>query len=140
MFSKIHHIGYAVNNIESARELFLKIHGYEVASEKVSDCDRGIYIQFLQSDNYLIELVEGMDEKSPVMSILNRGLPTPYHICYEVESIAACIEELKRLKFKQTTTISDAIAIENRKVAFFVSAEIGLIELVEKQNNEKNLK
>jgi len=56
----------------------------------------------------------------------------PYHICYLVDNIEQTIDRLKKEKFMVIQQPLQAIALENRKVAFLVHNDIGMIELLEK--------
>ena len=63
-----------------------------------------------------------------------RNVATPYHICYEVRDIEKTIEILKKRKYILTDNLKPAIAFGNRRVAFLLSREAGLIELLEMGN------
>jgi len=91
---KIHHVGYAVKNMETSIEEFLKI-GYKKRGETVADEARKVLIQFMELGDYCIELVAPMDADSPVNSIITKSGNTPYHICYSVDNIDEAIKKLK---------------------------------------------
>lgn len=128
---KIHHIGYAVKNIEEAIKNFKDL-GYKTLGILEADEKRKVKIQFMQNDNYTIELISPSGEDSPIKNILTKIGNTPYHFCYEVENIERTIQMLKRKKYLLVENISPAKAINNQKVAFLFNNEIGLIELLEK--------
>lgn len=129
---KIHHIGYAVKNIDKSIELFGNI-GY-VIHEKVIDEKRKVIIAFAESSGYLIELIAPLSEGSPVDSILRKNGSTPYHICYETEDVKLMCQELKAEKYRVISEISPAPAIGNANVVFLFNPAIGIIELVETNN------
>ena len=55
---EIHHIGYAVKNIEDAAKKF-ELLGYESIEEnKKADLDRNINVLLMKKGEYLIELIE----------------------------------------------------------------------------------
>ena len=126
---KVHHIGYAVKNIEDSMQHF-QILGYKPISEIVADPIRNVKIVFLQNDAEKIELVAPNGENTPVDSVLKKSGPAPYHICYEVEDIEEAIARLGK-KWLVIRKPEIAPAIDNRKVAFLLNSKIGLIELVE---------
>lgn len=64
----IDHIGYAVKDIEKAREKFESL-GF-VFGEKVVDWSRNLSIQFGNKDGYRIELVSPISCGSPVDGVL----------------------------------------------------------------------
>ena len=134
---KYHHIGIAVFNIEETAPFYI-MQGYS-KSQTVYDSIQHVNICFLfYLDNGggggmpMIELIEPIDEKSPVYKILQKSGVTPYHICYEVENISDTITELKREKFIPLSKPVEAVAMSNKKVCFLFNKNIGLIELVEK--------
>lgn len=129
---RIHHIGYAVKNIEKSVEQF-KILGFEKEGSIIYDETRNVNIIFMINENYRIELIEsGNREKpSPIDGYLKKKNGVPYHLCYETLDIEKEIERLLANKFILVEEPKEAIAIKNCKVAFLYSGEIGLLELVE---------
>lgn len=133
---KYHHIGIAVFNIEETAPFYI-MQGYS-KSQTVYDPIQNVHICFLSYPTGdggkmpLIELIEPVDEKSPVYKILQKNGVTPYHIYYEVENISDTITELKREKFIPLSKPVEAVAMSNKKVCFLFNKNIGIIELVEK--------
>lgn len=70
---KIHHIGYAVKNIEKARKSFKKL-GFSEKGEMTFDRERNVKILFMENEVYRIELVAPADRErqSPVDHYLKR--------------------------------------------------------------------
>lgn len=126
----IHHIGYAVKDIVKSYEKFKEI-GYVKETDVIIDEKRKVEIQFLVKDNYRIELISPYETKSPIEKILKRG-NTPYHICYEVLNLENEIKNLQSTGYTLVEKPEKAPAIENKRVAFMFSMDMGLIELVEK--------
>ncbi len=129
---KLHHIGIAVTNITNSTKFYIE-QGYK-ADEIVFDAIQNVYICFLEKDGSKIELLEPVNEESPVYNTISRnGGGIPYHICYEVESIGDERKKLKKFGFIPVTKINKAVAINDGKsnVCFFYSNDNGLIELVE---------
>lgn len=126
---KIHHIGYAVKNIDKAIELFGNL-GY-IVHEKTIDEKRKVIIAFAESSGYSIELIAPLSDGSPVDSILKKNGSTPYHICYETADVKKMCQELKVEKFRVISDISPAPAIDNANVVFLLNPVMGIIELVE---------
>lgn len=128
---KVHHIGYAVKDIEAAIETFERL-GYETKSGGVcEDNIRSVKICFMQNGNECIELVAPNGEKTPVDGVLKLNGATPYHVCYEVQNMDGAIENLKKQKFIVMQKPAVAPAIQNCNVAFLYNKDIGMIELVE---------
>jgi len=127
---KLHHIGYAVQNIDEAIKYF-SLLGFKRCSERVEDLLRNVRIQFLEIEGIKIELIEPMNDQSPINNILSKSGPTPYHICMETEKFKDVFLRLKKEGFKPITQVKNAPAITNRNVIFLFRKEIGVIELVD---------
>jgi len=126
-----HHIGYAVNSIEKT-SIYYTEEGWTL-SEIYSDTIQNTRIAFLSKEFFpLIELVEPIDDKSPVVKTLDKMGVTPYHICYEVDDIDLAVSDLKRKRFIPLFKPVEAIALENRKICYLFNQTVGLIEIVNK--------
>lgn len=134
MDMKIHHLGYAVSSIEKSMPVF-EILGWETSSGITDDVPRKVRIAFLEKDGQLLELVAPLGDDSPVHQALkqNKGVPTPYHICYEVESLDTARIELKKKGFMPFIQAAPAPAIDNRRVEWLFALNLGIIELVEQK-------
>ena len=128
---KVHHIGYAVSNLNESLEIFLGL-GYEIVKNAVKDEKRNVEISFVRNDHLLVELISPLDSRSPISNYLNKIGNTPYHICYEVDDIDEKLSDLRKSKFRIVEKPSKAIAINNRRVAFMYNPKYGLLELLEK--------
>lgn len=126
----IHHVGYVVRNLDSAISKFLSL-GYDIENDVVYDDSRKIKICFITNEGHRIELIESVDESSPVSRMYKKVGPCPYHICYECEDIGKRLTMLKSEGWVQMTKKSEAMAIGNRMVIFLYHREVGMIELVE---------
>lgn len=133
---KIHHIGYAVSDIETAISKFEYLN-YSMISDKIDNA-RNVRIVFMRNYNYLVELVSPINRNSPVNNILLKMGPTPYHICYKTTDIDKTIADMVIQGWLLVKKKERAIAIENRYVAFLYNKVIGLIELVETEEDDYN--
>lgn len=129
---EVHHIGYLVKHMAEAKEGFLKL-SYEIVQEEVFDAVRGVTICFLEKDGYRVELISPKDKTSVVYSLLKHHRNSPYHICY----LSPCFEEeLKSLCEAGYTLMGEPLeapALGNRRVAFLMHYEIGMIEVLEEE-------
>ena len=128
---KIHHIGYAVKDLEDSIKEFEKL-GYNRVENKIIDKKRKVIIQFIKNGKYLIELITPLNEESPITNILKKQGSSPYHICYETNDIDKEIKEMSNNGFTIITKLSEAPAIDNKKVVFLYKRNIGLIELIKR--------
>lgn len=132
---KVHHIGYAVPDLGKAQVEFTAL-GWNVCSPITEDVSRQARIAFMEKDGVTIELVAPMSDGSPVYKMLQKGSGSPYHICYEVDSIEAAEVELKKERFIPFQKAAVAPAIGGRRVEFMYAKQAGIIELVEKNNSQ----
>ena len=128
---KVHHIGYAVPSIETARTEFEAL-GWEVCGPVTDDQLRKVRIQFMRMGDEVVELVAPLTEDSPIRKNLQRGSGMPYHICYAVDSLEEAEAELKALRFIVFKKPQAAPAIGGQFVEWLYSKNNGIIELVEK--------
>jgi len=126
-----HHIGYLVKNIDKATAEFLKL-GYSIIKEKCRDDYRKVDITFLDNNSYCVELISPICEESVVSGLMPKYKNSPYHICYEADSLEVAAEELTANGFTAIDEATPAPAIDGRKVQFFVNRFMGMIEVVEK--------
>jgi methylmalonyl-CoA/ethylmalonyl-CoA epimerase len=133
----VHHIGYAVGDIEKARGVFVSL-GYTVESPLINDTGRNIKILLLRSGDTLVELIAILDtgKASPIDFIFKKefafpGKGIPYHICYLVQDIDQAIIRLKRENFKIIQPRMKAPAFAGNDVAFLYHRDIGIIELLQ---------
>lgn len=128
---KIHHIGYLVKKMEKAKLLFIEM-GFKVEQEMIYDDYREIDICFLNKEGYRIELVSPRNADSVVYGLRKKIGNSPYHICYEVDNLEESIKVLGKLRFVVCQEPHAAKALGNRKVAFLINSQMGMIELLEK--------
>lgn len=126
-----HHIGIACRSIDKTKAFYCQM-GYE-ASAIVEDPLQHVRVCFLDADNApRIELLEPLDEQSPIARTLATAGVSPYHMCYEVDDIAIAINDLRAGKFLLVNGPVPACAMQGRRVAFLYQRNTGLIELVER--------
>ena len=127
---KVHHVGYAVPAIEAAISEFGAL-GWTIVGGVTDDMERKVRIQFMQLGGAVIELVAPLTDDSPIRKTLQKGSGTPYHICYEVDSLEAAEAELKARNFIAFKKPSPAPAIGGRRVEWLYSKNGGILELLE---------
>ena len=73
-----------------------------------------------KADMPLVELLEPVDETSPVNKTLEKNGVTPYHTCYIVDNLEEATAELREMRYVQVRKPADAVAIGNCRVAFYL--------------------
>lgn len=127
-----HHIGIACRDIAKTQAFYLG-QGY-TASPVVEDPLQHVRISFLEKEGApRIELLEPLDDQSPVARTLATSGVSPYHMCYEVQDIEAAVNHLRGQRFLLVNGPVPACAMDDRRIAFLFQKNTGLIELVEAQ-------
>lgn len=127
---RFHHIGVAVKSIEATAAVY--VAGGYLQSVTTFDPIQNVNICWLEKENMpLIELLEPVNESSPVSKTLEKNGVTPYHICYIVDNLEEATAELRRMRYVQVSKPAEAVAINNCRVAFYFNKNVGVIELVE---------
>ncbi len=99
MLLKIEHIGIAVKDIEASNKVFEDLLGVapykreEVASE-------GVLTSFFQIGQSKIELLQAVNEDSPIARFLEKNKEGIHHLAFDVKDIHAEITRLKELGFR----------------------------------------
>lgn len=131
---KFHHIGVAVKSIEATAAVYVA-GGYKL-SETTFDPKQNVNICWLTKEGMpVVELLEPVDEASPINKILEKNGVTPYHTCYIVDDIEQAVKELRKMKYVVVSKPIEAVAIHGCKVSFLFNKNVGLIELVEAPAN-----
>ncbi|BBB32364.1 methylmalonyl-CoA/ethylmalonyl-CoA epimerase [Thermotomaculum hydrothermale] len=127
---KIDHIGIAVNSIEEAKA-FYEALGLVISHIEVVD-EQGVKTAFLKVGESNIELLEPINESSPVYKFLQKRGKGIHHIAINVEGIENVLE---RLKGKGVRLINEkpVKGAHGKLVAFVHPASTGgvLLELCE---------
>ena len=132
MENKIDHIGYLTGDIAATAKAFEKL-GYQMG-EIVNDDTQRTRICFLtKADEVRVELVEPYEDNRTMQKMLTKQGVSPYHTCYEVEDVDREYEQLIQEDWVALFKPVAAPAFGNRKICYFWNAEIGFIELVNKQ-------
>ena len=127
---KLHHIGYAVRDIQESVSQF-KLLGFEQHNEITDDTERNVKICFIRNQDTLIELIAPLTPKSPVSVWLGKNDCSPYHLCYESRNIHEDIRYFKENGAKEIQKPLAAPAIEKNLVAFLYLSSVGIVELLE---------
>jgi methylmalonyl-CoA/ethylmalonyl-CoA epimerase len=129
---KIDHLGIAVRSLGDSLPFYRDALGLEIkGTETVSD--QGVNVALLPVGESRIELLEPINEDSPVARFLARRGEGLHHICYEVTDLAGRLNEF-RARGVRVLDGYPRRGAEGKLVAFLhpSSANGVLVELVEK--------
>lgn len=131
---KFHHIGIATSDINEAIKTYQNI-GYDFDNMIYEDNKQDVKIAFLKLKNHpLIEIVAPLSINSHLNNIIKKISAGSYHTCYEVNDIEETLKFLRKKNFIIIKKPVEAIAFNNRKVSFLFNKDIGIVELLESEN------
>jgi len=128
----MHHVGFVVQSIEAAMPGFLKTMNGTWDEKIFHDPIQSVKVAFLSTPgtDVQIELVEPAGDRDPVSAFLAKGGGI-HHVCYEVEDCDAVIAHMRQQKSLVVKRPKPATAFDGRRIAWMLTAEKLLIELVE---------
>jgi len=130
---KLNHIAIAVPNIKSASDIWEKALGAKISAPETLT-EHGVRVVFVESPNTKIELLEPLNENSPISRFLeknpNGGM---HHICYEVNNLKLASQKLESVGAKILGDGQPKIGAHGKPVIFLNPKDFSgtLIELEE---------
>ena len=114
--NKIEHIGIAVENLDSANQLFKKLLGKENYKIETVESE-GVKTSFFQVGESKIELLEATNENSAITKYIKKRGEGVHHLAFNVEDIE---KEIIRLKKEGFTIINENYkkGADNKLVCF----------------------
>lgn len=130
----LHHIGFVVASIAPAMEGFLRSLNASWDQNVFEDPAQKVRVAFLatRASEPQIELVEPLNDRSPVHKFLLEKGGGLHHFCYETNNLEA---ELKSFRSRQAILASPpvpAVAFDGRRIAWVLTREKLLVELLER--------
>ena len=129
---RLHHFGFVVNNIDQTVLSFARSVNGSWNGAIFHDPVQKVKVTFLlmPGTDVQMELVEPAEEKSPVRAFLEKGGGL-HHLCYEVEDCEQAIKAMRKLGSMIVKRPKPAVAFQGRKIAWVLTSEKLLIELLE---------
>lgn len=121
--ARLRHIGVAVRSIDAASP----------GAEKHFDPLQNVRVAFVEMNGVLCELVEPVDDRSPVNGYLKKDKVSFYHLCFEVSDLEKALERAKQHGFHTLGQPKPATAFDGRRIAWVYSPLLGLFELLERE-------
>lgn len=128
---KLEHIGIAVKNIEKGISVWQGVLGLEHLYTKEVP-DQKVRVAVFDCHGIRVELLEALDDQSPISSFLRRKGEGVHHLCFEVEDIDAALEKMKHDNVRLIDE-KPKVGAAGRRIAFIHPKDTGgvLIELTE---------
>ncbi|MCH7950090.1 MAG: methylmalonyl-CoA epimerase [Candidatus Dadabacteria bacterium] len=97
MLENLYHVAIAVKDLSAVEEVYKTALGLRVEHREVVE-DQGVKTSMLvpEDGGTAIELLEPMDENSPISKFLDKRGEGIHHICFKVDDIEAVLERLKK--------------------------------------------
>ena len=127
----IEHIGIAVNALNK-EGVFWKYFLKNIKSKIETIEDQGVITEIFDTGNGKIELLEEINNDSPINTFLKKRGPGVHHISFKVQNIEEAIADLKKNNVKLVTE-NWSLGAEGYKVIFIHPKATGgvLVELTE---------
>lgn len=132
--NKIAHIGVAVTSLEEAVPLYRDQLGFLYIGTETVESER-VRVAFFQIGESYLELLEGMDEESPISKYIAKKGAGIHHIAFSVDGIETRLQEIKE-KGIQLIHETPKTGAHHSKIAFLHPKSTGgvLMELCEKKS------
>ncbi|MBA7513456.1 Ethylmalonyl-CoA/methylmalonyl-CoA epimerase [subsurface metagenome] len=126
---KLDHIAIAVKSIEERLKIWRDILGFKL--EVIEDVlDQKVKVAVLNINGLHIELLEPLEENSPISKFIENKGEGLHHLCFEVEDIEGMLLEMKKQGVKLIDEVP-RVGASRKKIAFIHPKDMGgvLIEL-----------
>jgi methylmalonyl-CoA/ethylmalonyl-CoA epimerase len=136
MFGKIDHIGVAVEDIDTALELYAETFEMTVAHRETVE-SQGVEAALLDVGDGHVELMRPLAADTPVGKFLARKGPKLHHVAYAVDDIDSTLEKLAGAGLELIDSKA-RVGIRGSRVAFIQPRSTGgvLTEIVESSGEE----
>ena len=132
---RLHHIGMVVSDIDDHVKHMREYLNFELSAQPVVDQLQRVKVAFINTNTDVsIELIEPVDEKSPVYQFLRKGGGLN-HLCYSVSDINATIDSLSEKGCLVVSEPKPAVVFDGRFIAFLYSPDRQLIVLLESESD-----
>ncbi len=129
-----HHVGVAVKSIDAALGYYTGLFGFRQVGEPLEVSGESVRVCFVEAPpGVLIELVEGLGDKSPVADVVARTGAGPYHLCYRVADLDEAVRKLRSRGCYRVKRFERPDA----RFAFLLTPDRQLFELCEPAGQEE---
>jgi methylmalonyl-CoA epimerase len=131
MFTRVDHIGVAVEDLDASLELYERDYGMKLVHRETVE-EQGVEAALLDVGENHVELLAATGPDTPVGKFLARKGPGMHHVAYQVEDIEATLAALKASGLRLIDE-TPRTGIRNSRVAFLHPATAGglLTEIVQ---------
>jgi methylmalonyl-CoA/ethylmalonyl-CoA epimerase len=113
---RLEHIGIAVRNLEESNALFAKLLGKQHYKIEVVESE-GVRTSFFELGGVKIELLEAINDNSPIAKFIEKRGEGIHHLAFEVNDLE---KEIDRQELNGFTPINDVPknGADNKRISF----------------------
>ena len=132
---RLHHVGYVVASIEASMPGFVRSLAAQWDGRIIADPLQKVKVAFLTTrpEDAQVELVEPAGPDSPVLRFLQEKGGGLHHLCYEVADLEVELSGFRSRGAAIAKRPKPAVAFGGRRIAWLITAEKLLIELLEEK-------
>ena len=131
MIGSINHIAIAVPDIRAAMAQWQERTGAEISDIQTLP-EHGVHVAFIKAENGKVELLEPIDEHSPIAKFLEKNADGGmHHICFDVADLIASRDKLIAAGGRVLGSDETRICVRGKPVIFIHPKDLSgtLIEL-----------
>ena len=136
---KLDHLGLVVENIQKYfNEFLMPVLGIKELSGVYTDHNQLSKVAFVKTANECrIELIEPLNESSPVSQVLKKRKGSLHHMCFIADDFDSDVKRMQDNKCLMISPPKTAVAFDNRRVVFFFTPTYEVIEIVEEKKDDQ---
>ena len=118
MLGRLNHVGVATPSLKAAVDMYVRFFGATVISDVIELPEQGVRVQFVDTPNSQIELLEPLGEGGAVARFLEKNPKGgQHHLCFETDDIWKSLEDLRA---KGATILNEPRIGAHGTLIFFV--------------------
>jgi methylmalonyl-CoA/ethylmalonyl-CoA epimerase len=132
---RLHHIGYAVQQIETIAPVYVARYGYQLASPVIHDPLQTAFVQFLRipGNPAYLEFVAPDGPQSVLSNAVKQGGGLN-HLCYTAGPLEETIARLRESGMALIAEPKPATAFAGRRICWLMGRDRSPVELVERHH------
>ena len=134
MIGRLNHVGVATPDIAASTAMYRDLLGATHITQTRTIAEQGVHVAFVSLPNTEIELIQPIDESSPIANFLAKNpAGGQHHVCFEVEDILAARDVLVAKGAKVLGSGEPRIGAHGTPILFLHPKGTGgvLVELME---------
>jgi methylmalonyl-CoA/ethylmalonyl-CoA epimerase len=134
IIGRLNHVGVATPSIDDAAQVYRDLYGCADITDKKALPEQGVWVAFVNLPNTQIELIEPLDDQSPIRAFLAKNPKGgQHHVCFEAPDILAARDAMRARGATVLGTGEPRIGAHGTPVIFVHPKDSGgvLVELMQ---------